>query len=73
MRRPIAGASPGDRAPERTTRVLHAPDKLDCYQHVLITTILTFNYFDMIWVLTRGGPQNATQIFPTRIYELGFG
>ncbi len=41
--------------------------------NVLITTILTFNYFDMIWVLTRGGPQNATQIFPTRIYELGFG
>ncbi len=41
--------------------------------NLLITTILTFNYFDMIWVLTRGGPQNATQIFPTRIYELGFG
>lgn len=41
--------------------------------NVLITTILTFNYFDMIWVLTRGGPEDATQIFPTRIYELGFG
>ncbi len=27
----------------------------------------------MIWVLTRGGPQNATHIFPTKIYELGFG
>jgi multiple sugar transport system permease protein len=39
----------------------------------LLTTILTFNYFDMIWVLTRGGPQNATHIFPTKIYELGFG
>jgi multiple sugar transport system permease protein len=24
-------------------------------------------------VLTRGGPQNATHIFPTKIYELGFG
>jgi multiple sugar transport system permease protein len=41
--------------------------------NLLLTTILTFNYFDMIWVLTRGGPQNATHIFPTRIYELGFG
>lgn len=41
--------------------------------NVILTTILTFNYFDMIWVLTRGGPQNATHIFPTRIYELGFG
>lgn len=39
----------------------------------ILTTILTFNYFDMIWVLTRGGPLNATHIFPTRIYELGFG
>ena len=39
----------------------------------MLTTILTFNYFDMIWVLTRGGPQNATHIFPTKIYELGFG
>ncbi len=39
----------------------------------VLTTILTFNYFDMIWVLTRGGPQNATHIFPTKIYELGFG
>ena len=41
--------------------------------NVIVTTILTFNYFDMIWVLTRGGPQNATHIFPTKIYELGFG
>jgi multiple sugar transport system permease protein len=41
--------------------------------NVLLTTILTFNYFDMIWVLTRGGPLNATAIFPTRNYEIGFG
>jgi multiple sugar transport system permease protein len=27
----------------------------------------------MIWVLTRGGPLNSTHIFPTKIYELGFG
>ncbi len=41
--------------------------------NVILTSILTFNYFDMIWVLTRGGPQDATAIFPTKIYELGFG
>ena len=41
--------------------------------NLLLTTILTFNYFDMIWVLTRGGPLNATHIFPTKIYEVGFG
>ncbi len=41
--------------------------------NVVLTMILTFNYFDMVWVLTRGGPQNATHIFPTKIFELGFG
>ncbi len=41
--------------------------------NVVLTLILTFNYFDMVWVLTRGGPQNATHIFPTKIFELGFG
>ncbi|WP_223476625.1 carbohydrate ABC transporter permease [Oricola indica] len=41
--------------------------------NVLLTTILTFNYFDIIYVLTRGGPLNKTAIFPTRIYEVGFG
>ncbi|HEV7274659.1 MAG TPA: sugar ABC transporter permease [Devosiaceae bacterium] len=41
--------------------------------NVILTTVFTFNYFDMIWVLTRGGPQNATHIFPTKIFELGFG
>jgi multiple sugar transport system permease protein len=41
--------------------------------NLLLTTILTFNYFDMVWVLTRGGPLNSTHIFPTKIYELGFG
>jgi multiple sugar transport system permease protein len=41
--------------------------------NVLLTVILTFNYFDIVYVLTRGGPLNSTAIFPTRIYELGFG
>ncbi len=43
------------------------------FLNFLLTTIFTYNYFDMIWVTTRGGPLNATHIFPTRIYELGFG
>lgn len=41
--------------------------------NVVLTMILTFNYFDMVWVLTRGGPQNSTHIFPTKIFETGFG
>jgi multiple sugar transport system permease protein len=38
--------------------------------NVLLTTLFTFNYFDMIWVATRGGPRNATHIFPTYIFEV---
>ena len=39
---------------------------------VLLTTIWTANYFDIIYVMTEGGPLNQTHIFPTYIYELGF-
>ena len=39
----------------------------------VLTLILTFNYFDIVWVLTRGGPKSATHIFPTKIFETGFG
>lgn len=41
--------------------------------NLLLTTIWTFNYFDMIWITTGGGPLDSTHIFPTMIYELGFG
>jgi multiple sugar transport system permease protein len=41
--------------------------------NLLLTTIFTFNYFDMIWVTTKGGPLNSTHIFPTIIFQLGFG
>ncbi|SDX41857.1 multiple sugar transport system permease protein [Litoreibacter albidus] len=41
--------------------------------NIVLTLILTFNYFDIIWIMTRGGPQDSTHIFPTIIYETGFG
>lgn len=40
---------------------------------LLLTAIFTFNYFDMIWVMTKGGPLGATHIFPTYIFQTGFG
>jgi multiple sugar transport system permease protein len=43
---------------------------------LVITSILafiwTFNYFDLIYVLTGGGPANLTQIFPIYIYQTAF-
>lgn len=39
---------------------------------VLLTAIWTFNYFEIIWVMTGGGPIRSTHIAPTYIYELAF-
>lgn len=63
----------GANAWQRFTRVILPSMTGIIRLNLLLTTIWTFNYFDMIWVTTRGGPMNATHIFPTMIYELGFG
>lgn len=39
---------------------------------VLLTAILTFNFFDIIYGMTGGGPLQSTHIAPTYIYEVGF-
>ncbi len=43
---------------------------------ILVTTILstiwTFNDFGIVWLLTGGGPGNATDVFATYTYKLGF-
>jgi multiple sugar transport system permease protein len=37
-----------------------------------LTTIWTFNNFDIIWIATKGGPLNATSTLPIYTYRLGF-
>jgi len=37
-----------------------------------LSTIWTFNDFSIVWLLTRGGPVNATDVFATYTYKLGF-
>ena len=43
---------------------------------IIITTLLTFiftlNDFNIIYVMTRGGPGTATQVFATYSYEVAF-
>jgi multiple sugar transport system permease protein len=39
---------------------------------ILLTAIWTFNYFEIIYVMTGGGPIRSTHIAPTYIYELAF-
>lgn len=38
----------------------------------VITTIWTLNDFEIIWLLTRGGPANGTQVLSTLSYTYGF-
>jgi multiple sugar transport system permease protein len=38
----------------------------------LVSTIWTLNDFQIIWVLTRGGPANSTQVFATLTYTEAF-
>ena len=39
---------------------------------ILIKTIWTFNWFDLVWLFTAGGPADATRILPIAVYEEGF-
>ncbi|MFP3155364.1 sugar ABC transporter permease [Lachnospiraceae bacterium ZAX-1] len=38
----------------------------------VLTTIWTLNYFDLIWITTKGGPMNATSTLPVYTYRLAF-
>ncbi len=39
---------------------------------VLLTTIGTLRTFDMVWVMTEGGPSHATETVATDIYTTAF-
>lgn len=39
---------------------------------VVIGTLLSFNVFDVIWLLTAGGPTGGTRTLPVLIYETAF-
>lgn len=38
----------------------------------LVGTLLSFNVFDIIWLMTAGGPSSATMTLPVYIYETAF-
>jgi multiple sugar transport system permease protein len=40
---------------------------------IILGLIGTLKQFDIVWVLTRGGPGNATQLLSTWSYQLSFG
>ncbi len=38
----------------------------------VVGTLLSFNVFDIIWLITAGGPSQGTQTLPVLIYETAF-
>jgi multiple sugar transport system permease protein len=40
---------------------------------VLLLAVANFNSFIVPWIMTGGGPSNASHIWITHIYELAFG
>ncbi|HET7380839.1 MAG TPA: hypothetical protein VFJ24_12415, partial [Gaiellales bacterium] len=42
------------------------------YVIIFIASLWAANIFDVIWLLTRGGPAGATNTFPILIYYKGF-
>ena len=38
----------------------------------LLDFMWTFVYFDLPWVMTKGGPVNSTHLMTTYVYELAF-
>lgn len=38
----------------------------------LVGTLLSFNVFDIIWLMTAGGPGSSTETLPVLIYEVAF-
>ena len=38
----------------------------------IVGTLLSFNIFDIIWLITKGGPSSATTTLPLLIYETAF-
>jgi multiple sugar transport system permease protein len=40
---------------------------------LLLGLVYTLKVFDIIWIMTRGGPGNSSATFATWSYQLGFG
>jgi multiple sugar transport system permease protein len=38
----------------------------------IMAIIGSFQVFNLVFIMTRGGPANATQVLLTRMYEVGF-
>lgn len=64
----IDGASPAQRF-----RHVIVPQIAPVLTMVIVYTVIGgFNAFDMVWVMTQGGPNNASEVISTYTYEVAF-
>jgi raffinose/stachyose/melibiose transport system permease protein len=64
----IDGAS----APQRFRHVI-VPQIAPVLTMVIVYTVIGgFNVFDLVWVMTAGGPNNASEVIATYTYEVAF-
>lgn len=64
----VDGASPA----QRFWRITLPGLRLVAMVTTLISTIFTLNDFNIVYVMTRGGPGTATHVLATYTYEVGF-
>lgn len=38
----------------------------------LLDFIWTFRFFDMVWIMTHGGPAKSSEVLPTHLYKVAF-
>jgi multiple sugar transport system permease protein len=67
-----AAAVDGASAPQRFRHVTLPGLRPVIFVTALISTIFTLNDFNIVYVMTRGGPGIATHILATYTYEVGF-
>ena len=64
----IDGASPWQRFAYITLPIMRPVIAIT----IILTAIWDFKTFDLVWILTGGGPGYATEILPTLIYKTAF-
>jgi multiple sugar transport system permease protein len=65
----IDGAGPWQRFRRITWPLLRPVSAIT----LLLGLVYTLKVFDIIWIMTRGGPDNSSATFATWSYQLGFG
>ena len=69
----VAAARVDGANPRQRFRHVIVPQIRPVLTMVIVYTIIGgFNVFDLVWVMTQGGPNNATEVIATYTYEVAF-